>query len=193
MTQIHRSNDLRVFTTADTHFEHDNILGFCRPQYASISEMNEDIVYRWNSTVRPQDTVYHLGDVALTGGDEEKKKVVWDILDRLNGTLYLIAGNHDQPWIYPWFDKVFGVKERKNCILTHVPVHPSQKGRFRLNIHGHLHDKVVYLPEHKQPTLWDENFGEVLEDKFYYCTSMEQTDFAPVPFADIIHERFHSE
>ncbi len=169
----------RVFTTADTHFEHDNILEFCRPQYTTVGQMAEDIIYRWNHVVRPQDIVYHLGDVALTGGRETKKQAVGEYLQRLNGSLYLIAGNHDQQWVYQYFDRVFGVKERKNCILSHIPVHRSQADRFRLNIHGHLHNGYI-------------GDGEI-PDPFYYCVSMEQTDFAPVPMADIIQERFHNE
>lgn len=44
----------------------------------------------WNNTVGQDDIVFHLGDFCLGGSAEWTK-----ILDRLNGKIYLIMGNHD--------------------------------------------------------------------------------------------------
>ena len=52
--------------------------------------MNETIISNWNNTVGLDDTVFHLGDFCLGGSAEWTK-----ILDRLNGKIYLILGNHD--------------------------------------------------------------------------------------------------
>lgn len=74
------------------------------------------------------------------------------ILELLNGVKKLVMGNHDR---YPcalyleYFSQVVGTAETRGCILTHVPVHPSQFGRYKANIHGHLHsskmDDVRYI------------------------------------------------
>jgi calcineurin-like phosphoesterase family protein len=53
--------------------------------------MNEDLVVRWNSRVERGDTVYILGDLAMGKLAESLEYV-----DRLNGTKFLIPGNHDR-------------------------------------------------------------------------------------------------
>ena len=52
--------------------------------------MNEAIVERWNSIVKPDDEVYHLGDFALNDID-----AAIPYINRLNGTIRWILGNHD--------------------------------------------------------------------------------------------------
>lgn len=48
--------------------------------------MNETLISNWNSVVGPKDIIFHLGDLT-----SEWTK----ILDRLNGKICLILGNHD--------------------------------------------------------------------------------------------------
>ena len=82
---------MTVFFTSDTHFGHANIIKFCNRPFRDIDHMDEELIRRWNATVTPDDTVYHLGDVAL--GSRER----WGSrLSRLNGTIYLVPGNHDR-------------------------------------------------------------------------------------------------
>jgi len=87
--------DNNTFIISDTHFSHENILTFnredgqkVRPGFSSFEEMDEYIVNKWNSVVKPQDKVYHLGDVVM------KKRYI-DVVKRLNGRKRLIMGNHD--------------------------------------------------------------------------------------------------
>ena len=55
-----------------------------------IEAMNETLIANWNKVVGTNDIVFHLGDFCL--GDSAK----WNrLLDRLNGEIYLILGNHD--------------------------------------------------------------------------------------------------
>lgn len=78
-----------IFFTSDTHFGHTNILQFCNRPFHSVQEMNEALINNWNNVVRPEDTVYHLGDFAFGGSQ------LWnDVLSKLNGHIYLILGNH---------------------------------------------------------------------------------------------------
>lgn len=79
-----------TFFTSDTHFNHANIIRFCNRPFHNVEQMNEALISNWNRMVAPTDTVFHLGDFCLGGAAE------WtNVLDRLNGKIYLIMGNHD--------------------------------------------------------------------------------------------------
>ena len=78
----------KVYFTSDTHF--NNIIGFCNRPFKSVEEMNEKLIENWNNVVGADDIVFHLGDFCLGGSAEWTK-----VLDRLNGKIYLIQGNHD--------------------------------------------------------------------------------------------------
>lgn len=152
-----------IFLISDTHFGHNKILEFeptRRELGATIEEHNEALVDRWNSVVRPKDTVWHLGDVLF--GREAFK-----YLARLNGIKKLVMGNHDN---YPVDLYLRHFRTVKACVkldndflLTHIPVHESQKHRFTANIHGHLHSRTVP------------------GDPFYVNVSCERIDFTPIP------------
>lgn len=82
---------MQIFFTSDTHFYHKNVIEYCNRPWASVEEMNEGLIERWNAKVTQEDIVFHLGDVAFCGTDRLKP-----IMDRLNGTEILVKGNHDR-------------------------------------------------------------------------------------------------
>ncbi len=132
---------MTTFFIGDTHFGHKNILQFeavARP-FTSIEEHDEELVKRWNSKVKPNDRVWHLGDVAW--GSKNLATV-----SRLNGQKRLVLGNHDT---YPtlkyleYFGKVYGVAIVEGFVLTHIPISPCSIERYGRNIHGHLHSKTI--------------------------------------------------
>jgi calcineurin-like phosphoesterase family protein len=84
-----------IFFTSDHHWGHANILKFVspagtllRPEFSCVEEMDEAMVDRWNAVVRPQDKVYHLGDVAM-------KLPALAHCARCHGHKRLVRGNHD--------------------------------------------------------------------------------------------------
>lgn len=79
---------MSVLFTADSHWSHANILRYCHRPFKTVGEMDAALVQNWNTVVRPEDTVYHLGDFTFI--DHEK------YLKRLNGTVHLVLGNHDK-------------------------------------------------------------------------------------------------
>ena len=80
-----------IYFTSDTHFGHSNVIKFCKRPWSSVKAMDEGLIRRWNSVVRPKDTVYVLGDFAFTNSKDREA-----ILNRLNGIKILIQGNHDK-------------------------------------------------------------------------------------------------
>lgn len=80
------------FYVADTHFGHASIIGNCDRPFASVEEMDTAMVERWNSVVRKDDMVYHLGDFGVPRGD---RLAFRRLFHSLNGRKHLVIGNHD--------------------------------------------------------------------------------------------------
>lgn len=133
-----------IWFISDTHFNHANIIKYCRPEFNSVEEMNELMIENWNKVVKKGDKVYHLGDVFF--GNKEEFKKLWP---RLNGKKRLIVGNHDDVKFMAsggFFEKImlWRVWNDKGFLFTHVPVHPdSIQERLvvsgGVNVHGHTH------------------------------------------------------
>lgn len=82
----------RIWFTSDTHFSHKNIQRFCPTTRLGkdIEEHDEILIRNWNAVVKPNDRVYHLGDISWGNADHASK--LWA---RLMGNVYVIWGNHD--------------------------------------------------------------------------------------------------
>lgn len=140
-----------IWITSDTHFGHSNILTFTdysgnkiRPGFSSMEEMDEIMIQRWNARIKPNDKVYHLGDVFFNGKAHGEK-----ILPRLNGKKRLFLGNHDHhlDTLMKYFDRVESWKKTElhgmKVILSHVPSHTGSIFDDYVNIHGHIHSELT--------------------------------------------------
>jgi len=145
---------MEIFFVSDTHFGHANILKFekdgvrVRPEFSSIEEMNEFLIWQWNAKIKPDDKVYHLGDVCF-GGIETVRK----IMPRLNGKKRLILGNHDRVkghelWKYFQDIDLWKNFDDHNFVATHIPILPTQFRRVKYNVHGHIHREPDVSPVH---------------------------------------------
>lgn len=169
-----------IFLTSDTHYHHSNILNFkdlegnpVRSQFANVEEMNECMFDGWNETVRENDTVYHLGDLAM---GPYKSSDFADRFRSLPGKKYLIVGNHDD---IKWCVKSKLFKEitmwkkfkDKRLLLTHIPADVSNLKFYTeeermINIHGHIHNL-------KSPT------------KNHRCVCVEWTNYKPMHIDEV--------
>jgi calcineurin-like phosphoesterase family protein len=170
-----------VFLVSDTHFGHSGVCRFTesdgvtkiRP-WTDPEEMNEDMVRMWNDTVRPNDKVYHLGDVVIN-------RKYLPILDRLNGDKVLIKGNHDifklEDYV-KYFKDIRGSHKMSEYILSHIPIHPESLARWcGGNAHGHLHTNEVMKINSN---------GELVPDTRYFNVCVEKTGFKPILFEEFI-------
>ena len=144
---------MAMYFTADTHFGHDNIIKYCKRPFHCAAEMDETIFANWTALVRPEDTVYHLGDVAF--GSEEAVARAVERIKRLPGRKLLIPGNHDHRYpelLAQAFDEVLpplwevtatAGGESARIALCHYPL-LTWKGAFRgaLHFHGHVHGRI---------------------------------------------------
>lgn len=183
-----------VFLVSDTHFGHEKCCTVFKREdgsplrpFASAEEMDEAMVARWNERVRPTDKVYHLGDVVIN-------RKYLKTLSRLNGDKVLIRGNHDIFQLADYlehFRDVRGYHVMNGMILSHIPVHADSLGRFGVNIHGHLHAGRVRKARGVDAVTGEVLYGSEL-DLRYHCVCVEQTDFAPILFEDVL-ERIRAE
>jgi len=80
----------KVFFTADTHFYNRSIVFYSGRPFKDADEMDAELIRRWNETVPEDGIVFHLGDFAHGPAAD------WlSVLQRLNGEVHLVAGNHD--------------------------------------------------------------------------------------------------
>jgi len=162
---------VNIFLIGDTHFGHPNIITFkrsdnslLRPNLESIHHHDEQLVHNWNSVVKVTDKVYHLGDVGFKNFTH-----MHQIFVRLHGEKILIKGNHDIHKLSQYaqiFKDVRGSHVLDKNLLTHIPVHPYSKGRWKSNIHGHLHDKII-------------------DDPWYINVSAEQINLTPISYEEL--------
>ena len=85
---------MKIWFTSDPHYYHANVIKYCDRPYGSVEHMNESLIANWNAVVAPEDTVYCLGDFSFAPRPVEL------FSQRLNGTKYLVPGNHDP--IHPY-------------------------------------------------------------------------------------------
>lgn len=87
----------KIFVCSDWHLSHDRAFIWQVRGFNSVEEMNEAIIERHNSKVNPEDDVYVCGDLCLGGGGEGVTARNQALIERLNGRIHVILGNHDTP------------------------------------------------------------------------------------------------
>ena len=94
--------------------------------------MNESLIERWNSVVKKNDKVYHLGDFMFMKQTNQK---FHDIKNRLNGEITFIAGNHDL--VKSWPQIIV-----RDVVMCHYPIArwPRQHHGI-IHLYGHSHGR----------------------------------------------------
>lgn len=163
-----------IYIISDTHFFHTNMIAYENRPFKNAEEMNMYMIRKWNSVVKSNDTVYHLGDFAFSGTDDTKA-----ILEQLNGRKILVKGNHDRRKTDTWwkrvgFDDVIdgGVILDNFFLLSHEPMYMNKNMPY-VNIHGHIHSKKM-------------------EGNQYVNLSVELWDYTPIRF-DMIKAMYKDE
>lgn len=143
------------FWTSDTHFGHANIIKYCNRPFADVYAMDAELIWRWNQVVKPEDEVFHLGDFAFANRNR-----VEDLLSKLNGRKFLVAGNHDPKgtinangWTGVYAMETILLGNQVRAEMIHNPAKAS--GTWKLILHGHQHGFTTSLhdfnpnPEYK--------------------------------------------
>lgn len=178
---------------SDTHFGHDNIRTHCERPFKTCHEMNKFMIDAWNDRVAPDDIVIHYGDFA-----EPKCKDPRPYLEKLQGHIFLIRGNHDKKQLLAlmpmWANYMCAKIGNYNCLLNHRPVYPNEminlakdpfhdhdrthnQADYDFIIGGHIHNGYVDKGGKKVGRLWT---GKSLN------ISVELHDYAPIEEDELI-------
>lgn len=123
----------KVHFTGCTHFDHARIIKLANRPFNNVEIMNEVLVENWNARVRPEDTVYHLGDFSWWGSSARDPEF-W--INQLNGRKTFIQGNHDR---IGFGDSYMAINvEGQKIVLFHYPIE-EWDAYYRQSIHLHCH------------------------------------------------------
>lgn len=167
-----------IWFTSDLHFGHEGIIRYCNRPFDDLDHMHSILVSRWNECVRPEDTIFVCGDLALCPFRNFEP-----IGKRLNGTKYLIRGNHDSysegqykklgftvfhelkmklaghtlrlshyPYALPWYKRPFAFKSELRFMNKRPP-----RVTGETLVHGHTHTSYREAPSriHVGVDAWD--------------------------------------
>ncbi len=133
----------KVFFTADPHYFHKAIIDFEKRAFIDAESMNEALIWNYNITVPKDGHTFILGDFSFG-----KAKETVEVLKRLNGTKYLILGNHDEKRInqeikdqFVWVMHYYKLRlQGYRFILSHYPfLDWDGKNKGYIHLHGHCH------------------------------------------------------
>ena len=195
---LRKEIDMRWFTS-DLHIGHNNILRYCDRPFKDMDEMIAYMIKDWNDKVKPEDTVYLMGDVALNHNR------AFGFIKLVTGTKILVMGNHDSCWhksnkkqLYldngfseVWKDTKITLSDGKSVRLNHFPYRDSLAEQYDkrylehrpINVgdyllHGHMHNKYLKSGrtmdvgyEHKLSLYTEQEVIDILNDEREYIPS----------------------
>ena len=155
---------------ADTHFGHDAIIRYENRPFKDTKNQEEYLIKNWNDIVKPEDTVYVLGDFGMSDSKKETER----LCRMLNGNKILVMGNHDTQ--EPEWYRQCGFKEaspwpiiyQNFWILSHEPLYINENMPYA-NIYGHVHANPTYKDVSRQSV----------------CVCVERTEYKPISFEEI--------
>lgn len=164
---------MSLWVISDTRFCEERIVRLRNRPFEDVEEMNEVLIYRWNSKVKKEDKVFHLGNFGY-----EKIQELRKILQKLNGKITLIQGEEDRS-----FNKLLELDFVCLCHGIHLDYkdyhfyltsNPSQEILYHgcsnfINLYGNVYP-----------------IGKIIGTKINM--SCDYWDFSPVSFDDIIME-----
>ncbi|MHA1469010.1 MAG: metallophosphoesterase [Candidatus Asgardarchaeia archaeon] len=169
----------KYYLITDTHFFHDKMTLYCnRP-----SDFDRIIINQWRNIVKPQDVVFHLGDVIWGSQDQ-----LISVMNQLPGIKILIRGNHDRNHSNNWFIRAgFAAVVEKvqvsGIVLSHFPAILSEEELKRgiINVHGHFHNNPADKWEREQKKKITKN---------HYILVLEDVGYMPISLQSVLKRKF---
>jgi len=169
----------KTFFTADLHIGHKGVIKLCNRPFSDINDMHETLIKNWNAIVPEDGHTFLIGDTGFKGNPARLRQ----LLDRLNGKIYLILGNHEKDATsevcrsrFEWIEKYESIYvdngngDLQNIFLCHYSMdvwNKSHAGNV-WNLYGHSHGN---LPENP--------------NSFKFDVGVDCWNYEPVSFARV--------
>jgi len=140
---------MKIWLTADQHFNHASIIQHCNRPFDSVDAMNAFLVDKWNGIVNDADIVYVLGDFTLD------KRVAPFWFGCLKGRIRVVPGGHDTWLSVPCVSAsgipvevlppiyVGRIAPGVNAVMCHYPMLTWEQSHYgRIHVHGHSHGAI---------------------------------------------------
>lgn len=159
---------------SDLHLNHWNIIEYCDRPFESVEEMNETLVENWNAVVDADDEVLYGGDLTISYDTAD----LLDWLDRLNGEVVFLLGNHDETVSetldgVEFYDHYRFEAEGYRFYAVHDPV-DADPSADEWMLHGHHHNN------------WPDELPFVDPETQRVNFSIELTGYRPLSIDDLI-------
>lgn len=160
------------FFSSDYHLGHKNVIKYDNRPFKDINHMNEAIITNHNNVISNNDDFYFLGDFSF---DKSKTE---SFLERLNGNLHFIKGNHDRSDMIRLYRKYgtylgqldeLSVKNQQ-FILCH----------YSMRVWNRSHHGSIHLYGHSHGSIDKEPWGKSMD------VGIMMNDYKPFEFSDIM-------
>lgn len=138
-----------IYLTSDLHIGHDKEFIWKARGFNSIEEHDTAILLHCNEIIGPEDELYILGDLAMSGDEKEWNRIYNQLVCQ---NVHYIQGNHDTNYKMDLYDG-YGFNfhgyadmikyQKKAFYLSHYPtmVENKEDKKFLWNLSGHTHSK----------------------------------------------------
>lgn len=177
------SNSKNIFFTSDTHFFHSNVIKYCNRPFRNIDHMHDEFVKNWNSVVKRDDVVFHLGDVSLGIQRNELQELIY----KLNGTIYLVPGNHD--YFDTWDQNIF---DNKKVIvldrLIDIKIRVKDENlcftlcHYAMKVWNKSHHNSIHLYGHSHNSMPDDRNSRSMD------VGVDANNFTPISLHDVLEK-----
>lgn len=173
----------QMWFTSDLHFGHDKEFAYGPRGFQSVEENDKTIIERINEFVQLDDDLYILGDIMLNDNESGINN-----LNKLNGKIHIILGNHDTNSRISLYSQLEQVVE-----VTYATMIKYKKGYFYLSHYptftanyeeeGPWHKNIInlYGHTHQQTNFFNDN-------PFMYHVGVDSHDCYPVSIDEIIYD-----
>ena len=180
----------KLFFTSDTHLGHFNICKYCHRPFQSRSEMDQTLIANWNSVVSEDGIVVHCGDFMLPHDLNIKEYMKY--LNKLNGRVLLLRGNHDIAQIGWENEKLISVQDKAmievDSIKIYAEHYPCAAFNGDYHVYGHVHtlsDGICYG--------MDADAMKAMK-RVTYDVGVDQNNYTPISYwqlCDIIRKQLN--
>lgn len=170
----------RIWFTADHHFGHANIIKYCERPFASVEEMNSEMISRWNEVVRLDDIVYHLGDFTL-------ETSILKYAVNLNGYIKIIPGGHDHRWLKKEMNIGCGIETLPQLYLIEIDAYSDYSAEFPLLlVLCHYAMRVWDRSHYGSLHLFGHSHGRLENTERSMDVGVDSHDFYPISLEQIL-------